>query len=59
LSAEGDQAEALDADLGRRGLWRQVIVGRYDTVDEADADLAAIRERPSDEDARVVVISAW
>ena len=57
LSAAGFLAEEVEADLGARGVWRQVLVGRYATVAEAETDLASIRERPAYADARIVELT--
>ena len=58
LRASGYRAEEVEVDLGPRGRWRQVMVGRYATAGEAEADLARIRDLPPYADARIVPLSA-
>ncbi len=57
LTALGYRAVAMEVDLGSRGIWRQVMVGRYATSEDAEPDLVTIRQIPSYEDARVVALT--
>jgi type II secretory pathway predicted ATPase ExeA len=58
LTTAGYHAEIVEIESGPRGMWWQIMVGRYTTAGEADSDLAMIRGLPSYSDARVVVLSA-
>jgi type II secretory pathway predicted ATPase ExeA len=58
LTTAGYHAEIVEIDSGPRGMWWQIMVGRYSNADEAEADLAMIRGLPSYSDAHVVVLSA-
>jgi cell division septation protein DedD len=54
LRDQGYRAYPVEVDLGARGLFRRVLVGRYRTLGEAESDLARIREIPGHGDARIL-----
>ena len=56
LEGSGYRAEAIAVSLGQRGLWWQVVAGRYPSPEEAERHLTDIRERPFYSDARVTML---
>ena len=54
LRDQGYRAYQVEVDLGSRGLFQRVFVGRYRTPGEAESDLARIREIPGYGDARIL-----
>jgi general secretion pathway protein A len=54
LAEMGYAAFQMDVDLGPRGIWRQVLVGRYADADRARADEARLKQIPGYADAHLI-----
>lgn len=55
LTTQGFRAFHQPLDLGARGSFQQVLIGRFETRAEADRDLERLRQRGGHDDARVAV----
>jgi hypothetical protein len=55
LTTQGFRAFHQPLDLGPRGSFQQVLIGRFGTRAEADRDLERLREHGGHDDARVAV----